>query len=68
MPTAMHLTADVHDTELSAFVSVFGGLGEGCTVHVAPSQRCTRVVPGFGIPPTAVHARGEVHDTLASVL
>ena len=60
MPTATHLNADVQETELSQFLSVFGGLGDGCTVHVVPSQRCTTVVVP---PPTAVHARGELHDT-----
>src|SRR5580693_2803558 len=64
----MQLTADVHETELSMFDCVFGGFGEGCIVHVAPSQRCTRLVPEYERAPTAVHARRDVHDTPDSVL
>jgi hypothetical protein len=65
-PTATHLTAEIQETDARSFMTVAGGLGEGCTVHVFPSQRCIRVVPGFGSPPTAVHALAELHDTPSS--
>lgn len=71
-PTATHLTADVHDTDWSAFVPVFGGLGAGCIFQAVPFQRSARtvrpLVNGSEAAPTAVHARGELHDTLSSVL
>ncbi len=63
MPTATHLTTDMHDTDDNEFVWPPGGLGDACTAHAVPSQRCASVFPKPWLSPTAVHADCELHDT-----
>ena len=67
-PTAVHAVGDVHDTLLRK-VSLYitpPGLGVRWIVHVKPFQLSASgsVTPERRKFPTAVHASGEVQDTL----
>src|SRR5215475_827427 len=71
LPTAMQDDRDVHATPPRSLTAFPGRLGVGWMRQVWPSHRSARVPPGVlpggsMLPPTAVHADGEVHDTAVS--
>ena len=70
LPTAVHARAELHDTPFREPLPA--GSVTGTTVQVTPFQRSASGVGVSSIPtgvvPTAMHARAEVHDTLASKL
>jgi hypothetical protein len=61
-PTAVQANCDVHETPVKKSPWVPGGVGVDWTVHVVPSHRSASSSPE-AVPPTAVHALGEVHET-----
>ena len=64
-PTAVHTLAEVHDTPFRA-LRLAGGLGAARNDHAVPFHASARVSwrPALLVyQPTAMHARGEVHDT-----
>ncbi len=67
-PTAVHATAEAHETPLKKLGSPPLGRGVRCSNHREPFQRsingrCKRPVPA---DPTAKHAVGDAHDTALS--
>jgi hypothetical protein len=76
-PTAMHTSADTHDT-VDRKVPLVPGVGLGTTDHRLPFHDSARVfcplllpaAPPMGNPesPTAMHATGETHATPSSSL
>src|SRR5690242_15117188 len=63
-PTAVHATADTHDTAVSAPRPPASGVGVVCTVHVLPSH--TAAIGPSAFEPTATHMVVEGHDTPSS--
>jgi len=64
-PAAMQAEGEVQDTPIRKLCTAPGGLGVGWTVQVVPFHRSARVPP-LAVPPTAVQAEREAHDTLFS--
>jgi hypothetical protein len=64
-PAAMQAEGDVQDTASRKACTDPAGLGVGWMVQVVPFHRSARVLP-LAVPPTAVQAEREVHDTLIS--
>jgi len=64
-PTAMQAEGDVQDTASRKACTAPAGLGVGWMVQVVPFHRSARTRP-LAVPPTAVQAVREVHDTLFS--
>jgi len=62
-PAAMQAEGDVQDTASRKLCTGPGGLGVGWMVQVEPFHRSARTRP-LAVPPTAVQAEREVHDTL----
>jgi hypothetical protein len=69
-PTAVQARLEVHETPFKALQFARGGVGARSIAQRTPFQRPTRTkVPRLlENEPTAVQARGEVHDTPSSVL
>jgi hypothetical protein len=61
-PAAMQAEDDVQDTAIKKLCTAPGGLGVGRMVQVVPFHRSARVLP-LAVPPTAVQAEREAHDT-----
>src|SRR6516162_284015 len=64
-PAAMQADGDVQDTPFRKLCTAPAGLGMGWMVQVVPFHRSARVLP-LAVPPTAVQAEREAHDTLFS--
>src|SRR5262249_44098026 len=62
-PTAMQAEGDVQDTASRKLCAAPAGLGVGWMVQVDPFHRSARTRP-LAVPPPAVQAEREVHDTL----
>jgi hypothetical protein len=65
-PTAMQADDEVQATPFRPLTFALAGFGVGWMRHVVPFHRSARVRP-FAVPPTAVQAEREVHETLLSV-
>jgi hypothetical protein len=67
-PTPVHVLADVQDTPFKPVLVAPIGFGVGWIDHRRPFQRSTSVSVRCWLTndPTAVHARGEVHETPSS--
>ena len=61
-PAAMQAEGDVQDTPVRKLCTAPAGLGVGWMVQVEPFQRSARTRP-LAVPPTAVQAEREAHDT-----
>src|SRR5215467_5646422 len=63
-PTVVHADGEVQATENRA-APPCGGLGVAWVCQLLPFHRSTSVLRGVpgGVPPTAVHADRDVHDT-----
>jgi hypothetical protein len=61
----MQAEDDVQDTAIRKLCTAPAGLGVGWMVQVVPFHRSARVLP-LAVPPTAVQAEREAHDTLFS--
>jgi hypothetical protein len=68
-PIAVHTVAELHITSVRTVPGYAANPGMGCSVQAAPSHRSTtlRFSGKSGVLPTAVHATGELHDTLVSI-
>src|SRR5690349_8864578 len=62
-PAAMQAEGDVQDTASRKLCTAPAGLGVDWMVQVVPFHRSARTRP-LAVPPTAVQAEREVHDTL----
>jgi len=62
-PAAMQAVGEVQDTPSRKLCVAPAGLGVGWMVQVEPFHRSARTRP-LAVPPTAVQAEREVHDTL----
>ncbi|HXC64684.1 MAG TPA: hypothetical protein VNZ67_10010, partial [bacterium] len=64
-PAAMQAEGDVQDTASRKACTDPAGLGVGWMVQVVPFHRSARTRP-LAVPPTAMQAEREAHDTLFS--
>jgi hypothetical protein len=63
MPTAMHAEGALHATPSRPATLAPTGFGVGCTLHLPPADRSTKVTPTFEAAtrePTAIHEDGLV--------
>jgi len=64
-PAAMQARGAVQDTEVRKLCAAPRGLGVGWMAQVVPFHRSARVLP-LAVPPTAMQAERDAHDTLFS--